>query len=966
MQSPTSAAIYRLSIAFILFFFSHLLTAQGIKIHERVEINPYRPKAQNQIASSSSPATVHMELTTGTDGTIRIGQDYGCGMGTLIYGHGTVSYDACTYGLWCYQADCTGDGAIIPFHFKATIGSTVIFEDQGVWELTGCGGSYTGNCSVIQNPFRTLDVSAYGTDNKVCEGGQSPIYLQVNKLPECSNDDYYFPAVDQVTVSVIHGQELGRLNLNNVIADGNSLSFFLHDNDYNYLYFMVHDTLPQGFFSDSVTLQINAGSINKTISFNVYACSRGTSFGLWSQNPKMLVRTTNLLGVDPIMDNTSTIVWDKNIDPVTFSIVSGSEFGGFAMNGEKQQGMSITLAGSQLDGLSFMAADSLPAGVMEGPVTIQAQSKGIIKTVSFVVQSTAKLKLTLDISPASIEYGNLTYARAQTVNIEDESPEAPPDDVTYTFALTGGSQFARFWTYSGGGGSSSSISQGKNGDSSAHLSLHQRQANVQVKNPILGMKQMQHTIAQGKSEISSTHLSFNQNQANVQVKNPILSMKQTPYITTAKTAGTLATTGIADDGGPDILKGVIQYGGYGYAIPQATDQEPVNPDGEIVQVTVSASDVNIAPTNANFRVMPPTIKVTINPSTIKQGEHAAVTVQKRNASGVYENLPVDANVEFDITKGSSAGQLSSQDGSQTGASIYGQFQSAVFTAIVDTSLPDNNPVQISVYTEYGNGLGKLVVTKEKNVAGCIGVKFATSKLSIRDTTTLQFVYIETNQPVPADKLLDVSLLIGDGSNGYLLPSSGVPNVTLNGFIQPIQYIAPDSLQGDSLLVYIRAAASDASGTGGDASASLKGTSLSKATEKITNVVLKSIKGPKGKIIQPQSLSHAMIKALAEPACMEGPSGEVDGPKLVILDLPDDQKVQKITGTNPPTMPKPVIKAQLKNYQNDQDGTVYFKWKITVKWTSAEGNGIWDTPKDQNESYSNKKEIKSENSQEVDI
>jgi len=161
--------------------------------------------------------------------------------------------------------------------------------------------------------------------------------------------------------------------------------------------------------------------------------------------------------------------------------------------------------------------------------------------------------------------------------------------------------------------------------------------------------------------------------------------------------------------------------------------------------------------------------------------------------------------------------------------------------------------------------------------GCIGVKFATSKISVRDTTTLQFVYTETNQPVPTDKLLDVSIPIGDGSSGYLLPSSGVPNVTLNGFIQPIQYIAPDSIQGDSLLVYIRAVASDAGGTGGDASASLKGASLSKATEKIANVVLKSIKGPKGKIIQPQPLSRAMINAIQTLACLDKEAGAIMDP-----------------------------------------------------------------------------------------
>jgi hypothetical protein len=92
------------------------------------------------------------------------------------------------------------------------------------------------------------------------------------------------------------------------------------------------------------------------------------------------------------------------------------------------------------------------------------------------------------------------------------------------------------------------------------------------------------------------------------------------------------------------------------------------------------------------------------------------------------------------------------------------------------------------------------------VKSCIFASFAKNPLSVGDTTELIFKYTETNQPVPADKLLDVSILNGDGTSGWLLSAAGVPNLTINDTVQPIRYIAPDSIQGDSLVVNIKAVA----------------------------------------------------------------------------------------------------------------------------------------------------------------
>jgi hypothetical protein len=179
----------------------------------------------------------------------------------------------------------------------------------------------------------------------------------------------------------------------------------------------------------------------------------------------------------------------------------------------------------------------------------------------------------------------------------------------------------------------------------------------------------------------------------------------------------------------------------------------------------------------------------------------------------------------------------------------------------------------------------ITITKEE---GCIHTTFATSPLSLGDTTTLQYVYTETNQPVPTDKLLDVSILSGDGS-GWLLSSSGETNLTLNNAVQPIRYIAPKSIEVDSLLVYIKAVVSEPDLANGldaaVASVSLKDTStvkvtkLANRTEKIESAASKSIKGPDGKTIQTQPFSRAMINALEAAACLDKEAGTIEDPKF---------------------------------------------------------------------------------------
>jgi hypothetical protein len=131
--------------------------------------------------------------------------------------------------------------------------------------------------------------------------------------------------------------------------------------------------------------------------------------------------------------------------------------------------------------------------------------------------------------------------------------------------------------------------------------------------------------------------------------------------------------------------------------------------------------------------------------------------------------------------------------------------------------------------------------------GCIHAAFAKTPLSIGDTTDLVFTFSDTGIPVPADILLDVSILNSDGTSGLLLPSSGGPNTVCNSVTQPIKYIAPDSIQGESLEVNIKAVDSAPSSS---VTSSGSGQNASR----------------KGSIIKPQSLSPATIKALQANQC----------------------------------------------------------------------------------------------------
>jgi hypothetical protein len=176
---------------------------------------------------------------------------------------------------------------------------------------------------------------------------------------------------------------------------------------------------------------------------------------------------------------------------------------------------------------------------------------------------------------------------------------------------------------------------------------------------------------------------------------------------------------------------------------------------------------------------------------------------------------------------------------------------------------------------------------------CIAVSFADSNVSVGDTTLLVFKDENTGQPIPVDKVMDVWIATSDGSKGVLLKKDGAMTTTDSADTQPIRYIAPDSIDGESLKVTIIAVASiipvsrySAGTTNFPANISLKtSTENNKSIPASVNDTLHAgrlFKGPKGVMIKVVPPTGAITKVLQNGVCELG-GGEVSNLQLVIIE-----------------------------------------------------------------------------------
>jgi hypothetical protein len=184
------------------------------------------------------------------------------------------------------------------------------------------------------------------------------------------------------------------------------------------------------------------------------------------------------------------------------------------------------------------------------------------------------------------------------------------------------------------------------------------------------------------------------------------------------------------------------------------------------------------------------------------------------------------------------------------------------------------------YTLPHDGLGRVTV-KKKPVEGCIHVTFATPIISPGDRVLLNFTTTDANGmpvSVPASQPLDVFLINYDAVHGVMISQNGKSDtMVLDGALQPIWYIAADSITGDSVGVNIRAAISVPSvdtkvGTS-------QGTGSAKKPSPNNSILAKSLKNA-------SRLTPALIRALGNDDC-PGEAGCIEVITLEFSATPDE-------------------------------------------------------------------------------
>jgi hypothetical protein len=138
---------------------------------------------------------------------------------------------------------------------------------------------------------------------------------------------------------------------------------------------------------------------------------------------------------------------------------------------------------------------------------------------------------------------------------------------------------------------------------------------------------------------------------------------------------------------------------------------------------------------------------------------------------------------------------------------------------------------------YGDSPEPVVITAEKTedwtksgsvelLVGpsiCAQVTFDPPTIAPGDTAQLSFKKINddgTLEDFPSDQLFNVGILSGDGDRGVLVSASGEIGTTLGRAPVPIRYVAPESIEGDTLIVSVIATAAFSSGS---SAASVKST-----------------------------------------------------------------------------------------------------------------------------------------------
>ncbi len=334
------------------------------------------------------------------------------------------------------------------------------------------------------------------------------------------------------------------------------------------------------------------------------------------------------------------------------------------------------------------------------------------------------------------------------------------------------------------------------------------------------------------------------------------------------------------------------------------------------------------------------LRATFEPPEAAFGDTAKLSIECRDLQGNFVQVPPEWKTFYEIIDGAAFGQLRSMDGSVESSPLIGNYPQAKIRTFNITSPPDSAAILIRViavrpwdggedgpmakttggstsqsklaksrmvagiksiphagtrnvtsdpdpeeYPDLGSGIyyfgaAQLVV---KNKESCIQISFATSPISMEDTTLLRFKRMNSDgslEDVPANEPMDVMIVTSGEDVGLLLSASGGTGVQLLNVTQPIRYIAPSSVEGESLPVSIIAATKDLSVSGtnniGKENISQRMTNDGKVGASASKTLEGSKNGSDsaGKKSSPLQLSNPLKAALLDLKCA-GIAGEAE-------------------------------------------------------------------------------------------
>jgi hypothetical protein len=448
MYSPIIANTRGLSAVIFLLFLSTMLNAQGIKIHERVEINPHTPKVQNKSTSDSSPECLTVVFTSGGGVPIRIiggawdgqtSEDFRVdGTDNITYtycGSGYHGSGGCGFYFQGQYGKLNGTYDI-PIHVLGTIGLRVLLDTQQVWTESGDGNDDTwiGNNTQFGINYKDLKVVVPGN---VCTGDLFGIALQPVE-PGNGGIPYYAPGVDLVTLSVIRGKELGGFTTSDDYTEKKEsvtlyVSYPLNVN------FTTSDTLPPGVIEDTVGINIKSYAIDTTFSFAVRACPRCIIAS--SEKSPLSIGDTTLLSI-VYASTGKPVPMDKSLD---ISILGGTDgengtllvdgSTGTNFTGVTQQIRYIAPANISRDSLvvSIAASESESSGGSAASIRSKDSLKLSLKKNSTMSSRILKV-LQAQGTQKECPIGSVTVKRLCIIASSEKSPLSVGDTTLLSFA----------------------------------------------------------------------------------------------------------------------------------------------------------------------------------------------------------------------------------------------------------------------------------------------------------------------------------------------------------------------------------------------------------------------------------------------------------------------------------------------------------------------------------------------------